>query len=54
MRREDSDAVWAVLEGLMLARSGGPWVDYLLTVEGIAWKFRTGGPWWDVPRRFEK
>lgn len=29
-----------------------PWTDHRLAVEGMAWKFRTGAPWRDVPERF--
>lgn len=29
-----------------------PWVDHRLAVEGMAWKYRTGAPWRDVPERF--
>lgn len=31
-----------------------PWTDHRLAVEGIAWKYRTGAPWRDVPERFGK
>lgn len=29
-----------------------PWTDHRLAVEGMAWKYRTGAPWRDVPERF--
>ena len=55
-RREISDEVWAVLEPLMPVPDGRsrPWSDHRLTVEGMAWKYRTGAPWRDVPERFGK
>src|SRR4051812_32804615 len=31
-----------------------PWTDHRLAVEGMAWKFRTGAPWRDVPERVRK
>lgn len=31
-----------------------PWADHRLAVEGMAWKYRTGAPWRDVPDRFGK
>jgi transposase len=31
---------------------GRPMMDMRSTVEGIAWRFRTGAPWRDVPERF--
>ncbi|WP_262927697.1 IS5 family transposase [Microbacterium sp. NIBRBAC000506063] len=31
-----------------------PWTDHRLAVEGMAWKYRTGAPWRDVPERFGK
>jgi transposase len=31
---------------------GGPPMDMRRTVEGIAWRFRTGAPWRDIPERF--
>ncbi|WP_292679932.1 IS5 family transposase [Microbacterium sp. SCN 69-37] len=55
-RQEISDDVWAVMEPLMptvTARSR-PWTDHRLAVEGMAWKYRTGAPWRDVPERFGK
>ncbi|MGP5034505.1 IS5 family transposase [Brachybacterium alimentarium] len=55
-RREISDEVWAVMEPLMPTASGRsrPWSDHRLAVEGMAWKYRTGAPWRDVPERFGK
>ena len=53
-RQEISDEVWAVLEPLMPTVTGRsrPWTDHRLAVEGMAWKYRTGAPWRDVPERF--
>ncbi|WP_454116063.1 IS5 family transposase [Microbacterium aurum] len=31
-----------------------PWTDHRLAVEGMAWKYRAGAPWRDVPERFGK
>lgn len=31
-----------------------PWTDHRLAVEGMAWKYRTGAPWRDLPERFGK
>ncbi|WP_460802838.1 IS5 family transposase [Microbacterium sp. GXF6406] len=56
MRHEISDEVWSVMEPLMPTVSGRsrPWTDHRLAVEGMAWKYRTGAPWRDVPERFGK
>jgi transposase len=56
VREEISDEVWAVLEPLLPAvrTAGRPWTDHRLAVEGVAWKYRTGAPWRDVPERFGK
>jgi transposase len=53
-RQEISDEQWAVLAPLFPKpkRTGRPPMDMRLTVEGIAWRFRTGAPWRDVPERF--
>jgi transposase len=53
-RQGISDEQWAVLSPLFPApkRTGRPPLDMRLTVEGIAWRFRTGAPWRDVPDRF--
>jgi transposase len=52
-----SDELWAVLEPLLpprVGRPGRPWNDHRLTLEGIAWRFRVGAPWRDVPVEFGK
>ena len=48
--------MWSVMEPLMPTVTGRsrPWTDHRLAVEGMAWKFRTGAPWRDVPERFGK
>lgn len=33
-------------------RRGRRWRDHRRTLEGIAWRFRTGSPWRDVPAEF--
>ena len=54
IRQEISDEQWAVLAPLFPApkATGRPPMDVRTTVEGIAWRFRTGAPWRDVPERF--
>jgi len=49
-----SDEMWAVIEPLLPRAQGAgrPWSDHRLTVEGVAWRFRTGAPWRDLPERF--
>lgn len=47
-----SDSLWAVIEPVMpssAGRRGRPWNDHRATLEAIAWRFRTGAPWRDVP-----
>ncbi|WP_349310644.1 IS5 family transposase [Microbacterium sp. MM2322] len=55
-RQEISDEVWSVMEALMPTVTGRsrPWTDHRLALEGMAWKYRTGAPWRDVPERFGK
>jgi len=50
-----SDELWAVVEPVLPARAGRrgrPWNDHRRTLEGIAWRFRTGSPWRDLPGEF--
>lgn len=50
-----SDELWDVLEPVMpqdAGRRGRPWNDHRRTLEGIAWRFRTGSPWRDLPDAF--
>lgn len=53
-RQEISDETWALLEPFFPVPKGRgrPPVDMRKRVEGIAWRFRTGAPWRDVPERF--
>ena len=55
-RQEITDKQWAVLALLFPAPKGRgrPPMDVRTTAEGIAWRFRTGAPWRDVPERFGK
>lgn len=34
--------------------AGRPWLEHRQVLEGIAWRFRTGAPWRDLPERFGK
>jgi len=50
-----SDELWSALEPVLpprAGRAGRPWNDHRLTLEGIAWRFRTGSPWRDLPSEF--
>jgi transposase len=50
-----SDALWEQIEPLlpsMKPQRGGRWTPHRMVLEGIAWRFRTGTPWRDVPERF--
>ena len=50
-----SDEVWAVVEPLLPSskgRAGRPWTDHRRALEGIAWRYRTGSPWRDLPVEF--
>ena len=50
-----SDELWTVIAPALPAdrgRRGRPWNDHRLTLEGIAWRFRTGSPWRDLPAHF--
>ena len=50
-----SDEVWAVVEPLLPSskgRVGRPWTDHRRALEGIAWRYRTGSPWRDLPVEF--
>ena len=54
-RRVISDEIWAVIEPLLpstAGKRGGRYRDHRPVIEGIAYKFRTGCPWRDVPRAF--
>ena len=50
-----SDDLWDVLKPVMpqdAGRPGRPWNDHRTTLEGIAWRFRPGSPWRDLPDAF--
>lgn len=50
-----NDTTWAVIEPLLpstTGKRGGQYHEHRRVVEGIAYKFRTGCPWRDVPRTF--
>ena len=51
---ELSEAAWARIEPLMPQAEGGcrPWGDHRRVVEGIVFRYRTGGAWRDLPERF--
>jgi transposase len=46
--------MWAGLEPLLPvdASRGRRWRDHRLVIEAIAWKYRTGAPWRDLPVEF--
>jgi len=50
-----SDEFWAVVEPLMPSdegKCGRRFGDHRRILEGIAWRFRTGSPWRDLPAEF--
>ena len=50
-----SDEFWAAVEPVMPSdegKRGGRFGDHRLMLEGIAWRFRTGSPWRDLPADF--
>jgi putative transposase len=50
-----SDELWVLIEPVLPVngvRRGRPWNDHRRTLEGIAWRFRVGAPWRDVPAVF--
>jgi len=50
-----SDEAWALVEPLLpssVGRRGGRWRSHRQVVEGIAWRYRTGCPWRDLPVEF--
>lgn len=47
-----SDEAWAWIEPLLpssAGRRGGRWRDHRQVIEAIAWKYRTGSPWRELP-----
>jgi transposase len=50
-----TDAQWARIEPLLPERTprrGGRWRDHRQVIDAIAWKYRTGSPWADLPEEF--
>ncbi|GAB2766951.1 hypothetical protein GCM10027072_77470 [Streptomyces bullii] len=49
-----TDAMWDRIEPLMPADPvrGQRWADHRRTLEAIAWKYRIGSPWRDLPDEF--
>jgi transposase len=50
-----SDELWAVIEPVLpsdVGRRGKRWSDHRKVLEGIAWRFRVGAPWRDLPEAF--
>ncbi|MFJ5919099.1 IS5 family transposase [Streptomyces ardesiacus] len=50
-----TDAQWARIEPLLPDRTpkrGGRWRDHRKVIDAIAWKYRTGSPWMDLPEEF--
>ncbi len=50
-----SDESWEWLEPLLpdrTPRRGGQWRDHREVLEAIAWRYRTGSPWRDLPVEF--
>jgi transposase len=49
-----TDEFWAVVEPVLPSsgRRGRPWNDHRRILEGIAWRYRTGSPWRDLPVEF--
>ena len=47
--------MWTWLESLLpdrTPRRGGRWRDHREVLEAIAWRYRTGSPWRDLPEEF--
>ena len=50
-----SDELWAVIEPVLpsdVGRRGQRWSNHRLILEGVAWRYRIGAPWRDVPYDF--
>ncbi len=50
-----SDEAWAWIEPLLpssVGRRGGRWRNHRQVIEAIAWKYRTGSPWRELPEQF--
>ena len=49
------DELWAVIEPVLpsdVGRRGQRWSDHRMILEGVAWRYRVGAPWRDVPPVF--
>ncbi len=55
-RGELKDEAWEEIAPLLpeKGRPGGRWRDHRMVVNGVLWKLRTGAPWRDLPKRYEK
>ncbi len=52
-----TDAMWARIKDMLPGKKsdpGGTAADNRLFVEAVLWRFRTGSPWRDLPKRFGK
>ncbi|WP_432570866.1 IS5 family transposase [Kineococcus sp. SYSU DK005] len=50
-----TDAAWARIEPMLPStkpQRGGRWRDHRQVIEAIAWKYRTGSPWRELPERY--
>jgi transposase len=50
-----SDRAWEQILPLLPSsdgRRGGRWRDHRQVIEAIAWRYRTGSPWRDLPESF--
>jgi transposase len=50
-----SDGAWEQIEPLLPSSAGlrgGRWRDHRQVIEAIAWRYRTGAPWRDLPEEF--
>jgi len=50
-----SDSAWSRLEPLLPSSDGhrgGRWRSHRQVIEAVAWRFRTGSPWRDLPAQF--
>ena len=50
-----SDAAWSRIESLLPSsdgKRGGRWRDHRQVIEAVAWRYRTGSPWRDLPEVF--
>lgn len=50
-----SDEMWSRIEPHLPSSAGlrgGRWADHQTVIEAIAWRYRTGSPWRDLPESF--